>query len=222
MATGYSKVIPFTVQCGTPACIELPMPPRGVLERVIITQTLGDLEEALLNIYDRKGACIPATDLNVAHSGAVVDISDDGGFVVLETDSPHNLIVGDRIELKNSSQDNYNVIHTVTEVLSDTELVTNIAFTIPGSTSGNFSVLWQTVPFDSTTAPITHLVYVAEKLANADYTQFDINRAYENKDNQSETMRCRYSALWLEVLTVGAAETLGFEIAYTCRADAPI
>jgi hypothetical protein len=222
MATGYSKIVSFDVTCGTPAFVELPAPPRGILERVIVTQVSGGPEEAELNIYDRRGACIPAVDLNVAHSGIVTNISDSSGFVLLETDVEHNLRVGDQIELKNSSQDNYNVIHTVTAVVSDTEVVTDIAFTIPGSTPLNVNILWQSKPFDPTTAPITHLVYSATKLNSGDYTQFDINRAYENKDNQSATMRCRTSALWLEVLTVGGAETLGFEIAYTCRADATI
>jgi hypothetical protein len=222
MATGYSKIVSFEVICGTPAFFELPAPPRGVLERVIVTQTSGDLEEADLNIYDRKGACSPAVDLNVAHFGVVVDISDSSGFTLLETDDDHDLRVGEQIELKNSSQDNYNVVHTITSVVSSNEVVTDIVFTIPGSTPVNVPILWQSKPFDPTTAPITHLVYSATKLNSADYTQFDINRAYENKDNQSETMRCRHSALWLEVLTVGAAETLKFEIAYTCRADATI
>jgi hypothetical protein len=223
MATGYSKIVSFTVICGIPACVELPMPPRGILDRVIVTQTSGDhLEEADLNIYDRRGACISAVDLNVKSSGIVTDISDSGGFVLLETDVEHNLKVGDQIELKNSSQDNYNIIQTVTEVVSDTEVVTDVAFTIPGSTPANVAVLWQTKPFDATTAPITHLIYAATKLTSGDYIQFDINRAYENKDNQSETMRCRYSALWLEVLTVGGGESFTYEIAYTCRADATI
>jgi hypothetical protein len=222
MATGYSKIVSFTVLCGTPAHVELPMPPRGILDRVIVTQTAGGPEEADLNIYDRRGACISAVDLNVKASGIVTNISDSSGYVLLETDVEHNLKVGDQIELKNSSQDNYNVLQTVTAVVSDTEVVTDVAFTIPGSTPPNVAVLWQTKPFDPTTSPVTHLVYAATKLTSGDYVQFDINRAYENKDNQSETMRCRYSALWLEVLTVGGAESLTYEIAYTCRADATI
>lgn len=215
MASGYSKIVEFECQCGTPAAIELPMPPRGVLERVIMTQVDGDAEEATCNIYDRKGACVAANDLNVAHEGTVAGIADNGGSVQVTTVDPHNLIVGDEIEIKNCLELSYNGLQTVVAVISDTVVVTNK----PYIANENAGPLWQTKPFDPTTAPITHLMYTFEKTAGADYKAFDINQAYENKDNQSPTMRARYSAMWLEILTVGAVETLKFQVAYTCRAD---
>lgn len=215
MASGYSKTVEFEFACGTPVAIELPMPPRGVLERVIMTQLDDHPEAAVCNIYDRKGACIAANDLNVKHEGVVASIADNGGQAEITTSEPHNLIVGDEIELKGCVETGYNGLQTVVEVLGDTVLVTDKPYTdVEG-----FGPLWQTKPFDPTTAPITHLMYTFNKVGGTDYTDFDIGRAYENKDNQSPTMRSRHSALWLEVLTEGAAELLKFQIAYTCRAD---
>jgi hypothetical protein len=219
MSSGYSRVVEFQVTCGVPAAIELPMPPRGLLERVILTQLDDHPEAATCNIYDRRGACEAATDINVTHSGVVVDVADASGFIAVTTDDPHNLIVGDVIELKGCSEATYNSLQTVTEIVSDTEFVTDKAYVSPESGTG---LLWQTEPFDPTTAPITHLMYTFSKLAGTDFTAFDINRAYENKDNRSPTMRARNSAMWLEVLTVGTAEILTFQIAYTCRADAVV
>jgi hypothetical protein len=215
MSSGYSKVISFSVTCGTPAAIELPAPPRGVLERVILTQVGGGAEAATCNIYDRKGACEAATDLNVAHSGVIAAVADASGFASVTTTAAHNLTVGDSVEFKNCSESTYNVLQTVTAVVSDTQFITDVAYVSPESAGA----LWQTAPFNPTTQPITHLVYTFNKLSGTDYSSFDVQRSYENKDNQSNTMRRRASALWLEVLTVGTAETLNFEIAYTCRAD---
>jgi len=216
MSSGYSRVVEFEFPCGVPVAVELPMPPRGVLERVILTQLDDHPENAVCNIYDRRGACVAANDINVQHSGEITDIDDDGGYIVVETSEPHNLIVGDEIEIKGCVESSYNTLQTVTEVVSDTEFITDIAYVSAEMGSG---LLWQTKPFDPTTAPITHLMYTFNKVGGTDYTDFDINQAYENKDNRSPTMRARNSAMWLEVLTVGMAEILKFQIAYTCRAD---
>jgi hypothetical protein len=215
MASGYSKVVTFELFCGTPVAVELPMPPRGVLERVILTQLDDHPEDATCNIYDRRGACVAAMDLNVASSGGVVSLVEADGLSQITTDQPHNLIPGAVIELKGCEEGSYNTLQTVVEVLSGTELITDKAYV----SDEGFSPLWQTQPFDETTAPVTHLLYTFSKVGGTDYAEFDLNRAYENKDNQSPTMRSRHSALWLEVLTEGAAEPLKFQIAYTCRAD---
>lgn len=216
MATGYSRTVPFTVVCGVPAAIALPAPPRGVLDRVILTQLDSHAEAATCNIYDRKGACKAAIDLHVTQSGEVVSVvAAGGGDVQITTASPHYLKVGDQIELKNCVELSYNVLQTVTTVLSDTEVVTNVAYV-----SDEFSgVLWQTKPFLPTYAPVTHLVHTFNKIAGTDYIALDLDYAYENQDNQIEVTRLRTSALYLEVLTVGTAEPLEFQVAYTCRAD---
>lgn len=216
MATGYSRTVPFTVVCGVPAAIALPAPPRGVLDRIILTQLDSHAEAATCNIYDRKGACKAATDLHVTQSGEVVSVvAAGGGDVQITTAAPHYLKVGDQIELKNCVELSYNVLQTVTTVLSDTEVVTNVAY-VSDELSG---VLWQTKPFLPTYAPVTHLVHTFNKVAGTDYIALDLDYAYENRDNQLEVTRLRTSALYLEVLTVGTAEPLEFQVAYTCRAD---
>jgi hypothetical protein len=219
MAIGYSKVIEFEVTSGVPVAVELPAPPRGVLDRVILTQVSGEASSATCNIYDRKGACIAATDLNVESSGVVTSVEDQSGFLLVTTEAAHNLLPGAAIELKNCDESSYNAVQEVVSILSETEFVTDQAY-VSSEITGP---LWQTAPFNLTTAPVTHLMYTFSKSDDADYVDFDIDQAYENKDNQSVTMRSRYSALWLEVLTEGEQEApLKFQIAYTCRGDVVI
>ena len=218
MATGYSNIVSFSVTRGVKSCTALPMPPRGILERVILTQTSGTNTNATLNIYDRKGACYAGNDLNVTASGIIDSVYNSSGAAGVETAQPHHLLPGDTFVIKNATEAAYNTTFTVVSVVNDYQVITNVSYT----NSEGAGALWQTPPSNPTTAPITHLVYTAAKTGGSDYTEFDINRAYENKDNQSETMRTRASYLWLELVTTGAATTLTFEIAYTCRADDPI
>lgn len=218
MATGYSNIVTFAVTRGVKSCTGLPMPPRGILERIILTQTSGSNTNATINIYDRKGACYAGSDLNVAESGVIDSIYDVSGDAGVETTQPHNLLPGDTFEVKNATESAYNTTFTVVSVVNDYQLVTDVAYTNPESTGA----LWQTTPFNPTTAPVTHLVYTANKTGGTDFTAFDINRAYENKDNQDVALRSRTSSLWLEIVTAGGATALGFQIAYTCRADDPI
>jgi hypothetical protein len=217
MASGYSRVVPFSIICGTPACIELPAPPRGVLERLIITQKSGDPEAAIINVYDRKGACVAANDLNVTESGLVATIGNDTGFTAVAFSADHHLIVGNQIEIKGSDVTGYNTDHLIVEVADTDIVITDVVYTANG-TGG----LWQTLPFNPTNKPITHLMLTANVTSGEDLVLFDIHRAYENKDNQSETMRCRHSSLWLEFLTVGAVDPSDWEVAYTCQADTVI
>jgi hypothetical protein len=217
MASGYSRVVPFSIICGTPACIELPAPPRGVLERLIITQKDGDPEAAIINVYDRKGACIAASDLNVTESGTVITYGVGGATTTVLFTADHNLQVGNQFEIKGSGRAEYDVIHTVTSVVNPTTVVTDVSFT--DETSGG---RWQTLPFNPTNKPITHLMLTANVTSGEDLVLFDIHRAYENKDNQSETMRCRHSSLWLEFLTEGEVDPSDWEVAYTCQADTVI
>ncbi len=104
----------------------------------------------------------------------------------------------------------YNVTHTVVSVTSATVVVTDIAFT-----SGGTGGLWQTSPFIPTRNPASYLIYEGSLVAGS-LQAFDIDRGYENRDNESETMRSRYSALWAEFTP---ATTATYEIAITCEAD---
>lgn len=213
MASGYARVVSVDGVATETQCVELPTPPRGTVDRIIVTQLDGAGGASTIAIYNRKGACSVANDLNVDESGDVVDVTTDGGQAAVQTDAAHNLKVGDTIEIKGCDVAAYNVTHTVTEVTSDTVVVTDIAYTSDG-TGG----LWQTSPFLPTNNPASHLVY-SGSLTSGSLQAFDIDRGYENRDNQSETLRSRYSALWAEFTP---DVTASYEIAITCEADSII
>ena len=210
MATGYSRVVEFSGTSGTATCVELPAAPRGVLDRLIITQLSGTSAGGTVSVFDRKGACANANDLNVEESGEVTSIADSGGSASITFDAAHNLKVGDEIEIKGSSVSAYNTTHTVTSVTSDTVAVTDVAFT-SGATGG----FWQTLPFLPTLNPVSHLVY-SGSVSSGSLQAFDIDRGYENRDNQDEFRRARYSALWLEYTP---DQNGTFEVAVTTESD---
>ena len=210
MASGYSRIVTVDGTAATAQCVELPTPPRGTLDRIIVTQTSGVAGAGDIAIYNRKGACSTANDINVNESGEVTVVVTSGGSAAVETDADHNLKVGNTFEIKGCDIAAYNVTHTVVEVVSATVVVTDIAYTSDG-TGG----LWQTLPFIPTNSPASHLVYEGS-LSSGSLQAFDIDRGYENRDNQSETMRSRNSALWAEFTP---ATTATYEIAITCEAD---
>jgi len=193
MASGYSRTVRFDATGGSISCVELPAPPRGVVERLIISQISGNSAGGPITVYDRKGACAEEADLHIDESGNVTSVADASGFASITFGADHNLKVGDSIEIKGSNQAAYNVTHTVTSITSVTVAVTDVAYTVAGT--GGF---WQTSPFLATTNPESHIVYEDTVVAATTLKVFDILRGYENRDNQSETMRARHAGLWLE------------------------
>lgn len=211
MTHGYSRVTRFAGVAATPVCIELPLPPRGVLEHVILTQLDGTPGAGTVTVYNRKGACSAETDLNVAESGVVTTVLTASGYASVTFTADHNLKVGDTFEIKGCTVSDYNVTHTVVSVVSSTIVVTDVAFA--GNGADGF---WQTSPFNPTNNPASHIVY-SGTIAAGSLQAFDIARGYANSDNQSETMRTRHQALWAEVTPT---ETANYEIAATATADA--
>ena len=211
MPSGYSRVTQFAGVAATPICVELPLPPRGNLDRVILTQLTGTPGAGTVVIYKRKGACSLENDLNVDESGVVSTVLTAAGDASVTFTADHNLKVGDTFEVKGCTVTAYNVTHTVASVTSPTVVVTDIAYTSDGADG-----FWQTSPFNPTNNPASHIVY-SGTIASGSLQAFDIDRGYENSDNQSETMRARYQALWAEVTP---AETGDYEIAATAEADA--
>jgi len=57
MTVPYTRTLLFSTESGVEACVELPAPPRGVLERIVIKQTEGELGGFSYNLYDRAQAC---------------------------------------------------------------------------------------------------------------------------------------------------------------------
>ena len=65
MAGTYSRVVEASVTGGVSNCVELPVPPRGVLDRLVVKQTDGTLEDFDFIVYNRKGACPTGNALHV-------------------------------------------------------------------------------------------------------------------------------------------------------------
>ena len=214
MAVGYTRVVEFSGTSGTKTCIELPACPRGMLEKLVITQLTGTSAGGDFSVFDRKGACENANDLNVAQSGGVTSIADSTdtpGQARITTDADHGLKPGDTLEIKGNSVSAYNVTHTVSAVISDTEVDTDISYT-----SGGTGGYWQTTPFLATRNPASHVVF-SGTVASGTFSNYNIDRGYENRDNQSEAMRARYQALWLEF---EPDQNGTFEVAVTTESDA--
>jgi hypothetical protein len=219
MASGYSRTVQCVLTRGVAGFVSLPAPPRGEIERLIITQTAGAATAATINLYDRKGACIAATDLEVTAAGSVTGSANVGGFLQITTSADHGRIVGDRVELKNCTIATYNAVHTVTSVTATNQIVLSVSNTGAVATANTAPVLWQTAPLIPTKPPVLSLLLTDSVTAGTNKVMFDINRAYENRDNQSVSLRCRHSGLWLEFITAGTATSLTFEVAATFRAD---
>lgn len=57
MTLPYSKVHSFSADSGVDNCLELPVPPRGTLMRLIVKQVDGALDGFEFDLYDRNDAC---------------------------------------------------------------------------------------------------------------------------------------------------------------------
>ena len=57
MGVVYSKTIEVTVTGEEDNCVELPTPPRGILRRLVVKQTTGEMKGFELDIYSRGAAC---------------------------------------------------------------------------------------------------------------------------------------------------------------------
>jgi hypothetical protein len=57
MSVPYNNTLMVASDGGQQVCIELPAPPRGFLQRLIVKQTEGALGGFTFNIYDREQPC---------------------------------------------------------------------------------------------------------------------------------------------------------------------
>lgn len=211
MAGGYSRVVEFSVDNGVPACVELPAVPRGALRRLAIKDLQGSISSGSFTVYDRKGACEGALDLNVDESGSVVNITDNGsGSALITFSDATSLIAGSQIDIKGNNRSAYNTRHTVVSVPDANSVVTNISYTADGSDG-----VWQTKPFIELNNPAMHAIY-AGSVSSGAFAAYDLYIGFENSDNQSETLRMRHQALWLEI-TMGSSTTM--QAAITTESD---
>lgn len=213
MAGSYSRIVEFDATASTPVCVELPAVPRGLLRRFVIKQVSGTSANGSFTLYDRKGACSQATDLNVKESGTVTSVANEGGNAKITFGASTGLQVGDTIEIKGNSVADYNTTHTITAKVSDSVFVSDVSYTSAGSNG-----LWQTSPFMQTYAPLAHVVFT-DNVSSGEFSKYDIYIGFENRDNQSETKRTRYQALWLEFTP---SQTGTFQAAITTEADSAV
>ncbi len=219
MPQGYSRTVQFDATAGQQSVVELPAPPRGELTRFILHQISGVVTGASFSVYDRKGACTTANDREVYASGTVASVTGSGGKAVFGFDTdPHKMQVGDQFEVKGCSVSNYNTKFTVTAVLNELTVKTDVTYT--ANATGGY---WQTLPWMQTYTPVTHLILGDDIAVGGIFKEYDLGRGYENRDNQSQTMRCRHTAMWLE-LNPGAGDpeednSQVWEVSYTVEAD---
>lgn len=219
MASEYSRVVAFSGNSNAIQALELPAPSYGTLDRFIITQTspASNTGSGTFKVYDRRSACIGLTDLNVANSGSIVSISNASGQLTIVFNAPHNLIKGVSFLIKDCDTADYNITYTVASVASTTSVIVSSGITGGSETTG----VWQTLPFNPRTSPPTSLVYAGTITAGTTFQEFNLNRGYENKDNQDINLRSRHTGLWLEFTSasLGSEIMLGWEVAYTCQTN---
>lgn len=209
MPAAYSRSISFTT-AGQTVCVRIPVPPRGRLTRLTLVQVAGTAVAGDFKIFDRKGACSVATDLNVRLSGVVSTVATDvSGCRVTFTDT-HGLYVGTQFEIKGCSVAAYNVTHTVLSIVNSTTVISDVAFS--GNGTGG---LWQTLPFLPTRAPITHLLMQEEVFPGEPLQRLELDRVYENRDNQNESTRIASDSLWLEFVPASGSGSATWELGYS-------
>ena len=218
MGGTYSRVVEASVTGGVSNCIEIPVPPRGVLERIIVKQTAGTDVDFDFVVYNRKGACPSAIDLHV-NGGAVTAVVTNGGSSQLTITTTqtypygHELVVGDKLYVKGTNVASYNVVHTIVSVESATLVTTDITYSSAITTAG----VWQdSVPqVYKRNDPTMHIVNESTTgIAGNASAIFDLERTYENADNQDITARRLATSLWVDLQPAGSGSKT-FEVAYT-------
>ena len=223
MSGTYSRVVEASVTGGVSNCIELPVPPRGILDRIVVKQTDGASEDFDFIVYNRKGACPTGNDLHV-NAGTVTAVTSTPSTKCKLTHTHdqfepygYSLQVGDTIYVKGTNVSAYNVVHTIQKVVDATTVETNVGYSSGITTDG----LWQdSVPkVFPRHDPTMHLVAsgTTGTAGNAS-ANFDMNRTYENDDNQDFTKRTQAQALWLD-LVPGGTGAKTFEVAVTVNVE---
>ena len=213
MGLSYSNSVAFTTSATLRTCVQVPAHTRGELQRLVLVKTSGTIVGGSISLYDRRGACLGQTDLNVTQAGVVSSVADSGGDALVTTAAVHNVEPGTQIEFKGDLATTYPGLHTVTSVVSDTALLLGTAF------ASNAAGSWQTAPWIPTLHPDNHLVLIEAVSASGSVRLFDLERAYMNRDNQTEKDRRPTAALWLEYTPTGGSGVANFELAITSSAD---
>ena len=230
MAGTYSRVVKASsITGGVSNCIELPMPARGMLDRLILKQTDGTDVDFDYTVYNRKGACPTGNDLHV-NAGTIASVASNSGdaqFTITHDQFEpygYRLQVGDKLWIKGlssayNSAANGNTPHTILSVDNAAGTLISTNFSYAGASTDGY---WQdndpkVFPIHD---PTMHLVMSGNTgTAGNASANFDMNRVYENDDNQDVTKRTQATALWLDLQPAGVATGLKFEVAYTVNVE---
>jgi hypothetical protein len=201
MSASYTRELLVDAVGGTPVVAVLPAPTRGNLERLIIKQVEGAAAAANFTVYNRRGACATEYDLHVK-GGGISASANNGGQAQFTTDAAHNLLPGDLVYIKGTGEATYDALyHTVDTVESSTVFTTTTAHASVVSAG-----IWQTPPLDEYPIldPVMHKIYEGSVTSGTAFEGFDLDRDYENRDNQDLTARRRGQALYLYLDPAGS------------------
>ena len=186
----YSREFVFEFEDSDQVFFELPTPAHGLLDRLTVSKLGGALTEVQVRVYNRRGACVGGID-RFCRGGAIDSVADQAGKVRLVTAEPHKFLGGEKLLLKDTDTVLDRVVGTVTAVVDATTVDTDLTHT---AVSAGY---WQTAPKIYPLLPAeAYLVYSA---ANIPVAEFDLDREYENRDNQDEHARTRQTALYLQM-----------------------
>jgi len=215
MSTVATRTILFDSDGVAPTCAQLGVPTYGRLSRFALSLGVGTITGGTLYIYDRKGACQNELDLNTKASGFAT-IANAGGLVQVTAPVDHRVYPGDMVEFKGPPRAEYPAVYQVLTIPSSTVFVLDTPYVAPADPLG----LWQTAPMFPTLNPINHVVVVEAVPATGELLLLELNRAYQNRDNQNELLRQMTPALWLEYIPQGGSGAATFQFSYTTQPHA--
>lgn len=215
MSTVATRTIVFNSDGITPTCVQLGVPTYGRLSRIALSLESGTITGGTLYIYDRKGACRDQLDLNTKAAGFAA-IADSGGLVEVTTPAPHGILPGTIIEFKGAPRAEYPLLYAVSAIPSPTTFVLDTPYVVPADPLG----LWQTAPLFPTLNAINHLVVLETIPVSGELLLLELNRAYQNRDNQNELLRQMTPALWLEYVPQVGSDPAVFQFSHTTQPHA--
>jgi len=211
MMTTKSEALQITLTGGVANCIPLPAPPRGKLDRLVLKQVTGTAVAATFSIFSRRGACSRANDI-VVSSGTLATVTNSGGKALLTFVEARQLVQGAKLLVKGCSVSGYNREHSVTGVVSDTQVLTDVDYSADGA--GGF---WQISPQPALLDPVMYLVHSGSVVANTPLIALGLQRAYENSDIR-DISGVRTTCLWLELTPEGSGSQT-WQVAISTLAD---
>jgi len=199
----YSREYKFSVLAAeNPACLEIPLPYRGTLQRLIVKQLTGAATDYSGQLFDRKLACANGVDRNT-RNGTVTALANNGsGFFRITLGVGHGLLPSNIIYIKGTGNVAVDgLLHTITGFTATT---VDVSTAFAGATGSGF---WQTKWLEVSSYdnfefydPEAHLIHeFAAPGAGVTLKEQGVEVDYQNRDNQDRTARRSHSAIYLEL-----------------------